>query len=425
VRRLSLWMRAHPMVGDTLIALLIAGVDVGLFVSVAVYGDGNIPPWYLTLPVDLAMGLPLAFRRRYPMTVAYVVLAVSIPHSMLQLGFGSLAGSAIAVYSMVVYVERRKAACYLALQLLTTVVQLTLDWQTDTWVSLAIVSLMLALCWVLGEFVGARQAYHAELEARLHLLETERDQAGRIAVAAERSRIARELHDVVAHAVSVIVVQADGASYAVRSNPELAERAVQTISHTGREALAELRRLLEVLRSENTDGEPRIPQPDARSLAELVERVRGAGLPVRLEIDSALTGLPAGVSLGLYRIVQESLTNTLKHAGRGARAEVLIRRSGDLVEVEVLDDGAGKAPALVAPERLSANREMPGQGESSNATAGGSRARSQTGTEAGLPGGNGVIGMRERAHLFGGALEVGPQAGGGWRVHASLPIRLP
>src|SRR5262249_51333183 len=133
--------------------------------------------------------------------------------------------------------------------------------------------LALALCWVFGEFVGARRAYQAEVEARLHLLETERDQQAKIAVAEERARIARELHDVVAHAVSVIVVQADGAAYAVRSQPELAERAVKTISATGREALTELRRLLGVLRSEQEEDQERTPQPGTRSLSELAERV--------------------------------------------------------------------------------------------------------------------------------------------------------
>ena len=155
------------------------------------------------------------------------------------------------------------------------------------------VVLALAFCWALGEFVGARRAYQAEVEQRLALLEVERDHQARMAVAAERARIARELHDVVAHAVSVIVVQADGAAYAVRSQPELAERAVQTISATGREALTELRRLLGVLRSEEAEGEL-TPQPGTQSLSELAERVRAVGLPVRLEIVGDVDDLPAG-----------------------------------------------------------------------------------------------------------------------------------
>jgi signal transduction histidine kinase len=381
------------MVGDSLLAALLLLVDLMLFLVESLQPHGTMKPWYVAVPVDLAMTLPIAYRRRYPRTVAYAVLAVGILHSSLELGIGSLTASAIALYTLVVYVGRKQAGWYLAAQVVASAVQLTLTWDGSAWVAVAIVSLAFAFCWVLGEFVGARRAYHAEVEARLHLLETERDQASRIAVAQERGRIARELHDVVAHAVSVIVVQADGASYAVHSNPELAERAVQTISNTGREALAELRRLLQVLRNEDTAGVPRIPQPDAESLAELVERVRQAGVPVRLEIEGTLAGLPAGVSLGVYRIVQESLTNTLKHAGQGARADVRILRGEELIDVVVSDDGAGKATAMVPAERA-------------------------------LPGGNGVIGMRERANVYGGSLAVGPAPGGGWRVHATLPVRL-
>jgi signal transduction histidine kinase len=381
------------MVGDTLLASLLLLVDLLLFVM-----DSNLPrsemkAWFISVPVDIAMTAPLVFRRKYPHSVAYLAFAIGIAHSALHLGMGSLAAGAISLYTLVVYVGRRQAGCYLGAQLAGTAVQLALTWTPGNLVVAVIVALTFAFCWVLGEFVGARQAYHAEVEARLHLLETERDQAGRIAVAQERSRIARELHDVVAHAVSVIVVQADGASYAVRSNPDLAERAVQTISHTGREALAELRRLLQVLRNEDATGGPRVPQPDADSLAELAERVRLAGVPVRLDIEGTLAGLPAGVSLGLYRIMQESLTNTLKHAGHGARAQVLIKREPDLVEIEIVDDGAGKARALLP-------------------------------TQSALPGGNGVIGMRERAHVYGGSLDAGPAPGQGWRVHATLPVRL-
>ncbi|WP_422652907.1 sensor histidine kinase [Amycolatopsis sp.] len=383
-------MRAHPMVGDSLVAALLLLADLLLLVLDATTPHPTIKPWYVTVPLDVAVVVPVAFRRKYPLSSAYAIAVVGIAHSSLQLGISSLAAAAIALYTLVVYVGRRMALYYLLVQLAVMAVQFALDWGDNNWLTLVLIGLTFAFSWLLGEFVGARRAYHNEVEARLHLLETERDQASRIAVAEERGRIARELHDVVAHAVSVIVVQADGASYAVRSNPDLAERAVQTISRTGREALTELRRLLAVLRDDTT-GHPRIPQPDADSLVELTERVEQAGVRVRLTVDGTLTGLPAGVSLGLYRIVQESLTNTLKHAGPGARADVRIHREGDLIEVDVVDDGAGKANALVMVERE-------------------------------LPGGNGVIGMRERANVYGGSLDVGPEPGGGWHVHAALPV---
>ncbi|MEV6879175.1 sensor histidine kinase [Amycolatopsis sp. NPDC051128] len=383
------------MAGDSVLAVLLGLVDLLLFAADGLTEIPELPPWYVAVPVNIAMVAPLVFRRRSPLWSAYVVLVISTVHATLLLGIGSVAGLAMSIYSVVVYVGRRQGLVFVGAVVVASALQLALD-QTD---ELVITSLFLAfgiaLCWTLGEFVGARRAYDVEVEARLHLLETERDQATRIAVAEERGRIARELHDVVAHAVSVMVVQADGASYAIQSDPELAQRALQTISETGRGALGELRRLLDVLRSDDGDGEPRVPQPDAHALADLAERMRASGVPVELEIDE-LGDLPAGVSLGVYRIVQESLTNTLKHAGRGATAAVRVRRTGDLVEVLVSDDGAGRVPQLVP-----AGRRDPR-----------------------LPGGNGLIGMRERAHVYGGTLEVGPAAGGGWQVRAALPVRL-
>jgi signal transduction histidine kinase len=395
------------MVGDSVLAALLGLMDLAIYVASlppsvppsaeplpATTPPGTLP-WFVVITLDVAMVTPLVFRRKYPLTVAYAVLVVSIPHSVLELGLSSAFAGMIALYTAVVYAGRRQAALYVLALVSVTGLQLVLQRQQDIVVISLFLVFAIALCWVLGEFVGARRAYQSEVEARLHLLETERDQAARIAVGEERGRIARELHDVVAHAVSVMVVQADGASYAITSNPELAARALTTISETGRGALAELRRLLDVLRNEDGDGEPRVPQPNAEALVELAERIRASGLAVNLDIDGDLGDLPAGVSLGVYRIVQESLTNALKHAGRGAKASVLVHRNGDVMEIDVTDDGAGRANSLVTASAA-----------------------------AGVPGGNGLIGMRERAHVFGGTLDVGPGAGGGWRVHAKLPIKL-
>ncbi len=387
-------MRAHPMAGDSVLAVLLGLFDLMLFAAGGLDEVVGLPPWYVAVPVNIAMVLPLVFRRRSPLWSAYTVLVISIVHATLQLGIASVAGLAMSIYSVVVYAGRRQGLVFVGAVVAASAVQLALD-QTELVISVLFLAFGIALCWTLGEFVGARRAYDVEVEARLHLLETERDQATRIAVAEERGRIARELHDVVAHAVSVMVVQADGASYAIQSNPELAQRALQTISETGRGALGELRRLLDVLRSDDADGEPRVPQPDAHAVAELADRMRTAGVPVELELGE-LGDLPAGVSLGIYRIVQESLTNTLKHAGRGATASVRVHRTGDLVEVLVSDDGAGRVPQLVPARRRDPR----------------------------LPGGNGLIGMRERAHVYGGTLDVGPAPGGGWQVRAALPVRL-
>jgi signal transduction histidine kinase len=387
-----MWMKAHPMVGDTLLALLLSIFDLLLLLA-----RGDAPPdvgptpavWYISIPTIFGVVAPIVVRRKHPLWAAYLVTVLAIPHSLLALGVAGLAASSIALYTLVAYVGRKQALLYLAVTVIITGVQTPLQMERTSEVVTSYVfgGLMFAFCWALGEFVGARRAYHAEVEQRLTLLETERDQQAQIAVAAERARIARELHDVVAHAVSVIVVQADGAAYAVHSNPELAERAVQTISATGREALAEMRRLLGVLRSEDGGGGERTPQPGTQSLAELAERVRAVGLPVQLDIVGNVDDLPAGVGLGIYRIVQEALTNSLKHAGPGTAATVKVARVGDRVELNISDNGRRKAGALV-----------------------------------GVSGGNGLIGMRERALMFGGTLDAGPRPGGGWQVSASLPF---
>lgn len=396
VRKLSLWMRAHPTVGDGLIAVLLALLDGFIYTAAQLNPHApGMPAWYITIPVDIAMVAPLVIRRKYPLVSSYLILLIGAVHSLLELGATSLITGTMAVYTLVVYTTRKHAAVFVTILAVGSGVQLFFQYEDEFLLQFLAMGVLTAFPWVLGEFVGARRAYQRELEARLALLETERDQAARMAVSQERGRIARELHDVVAHSVSVIVVQADGASYALRTSPELAERAVHTISETGRSALAELRRLLDVLRNEDATGEPRVPQPDTDELAELVDRVRAAGLDVRVDLDGDLGTLPAGVSLGVYRIVQESLTNTLKHAGDGARAVVTVRRSEAGVCVEVSDDGAGKAHQLTP-----------------------------VGDETASQGGNGVIGMRERAQVYDGSLEAGPDPGGGWRVRAVLPAGL-
>jgi signal transduction histidine kinase len=384
-------MKAHPIFGDSAIACALTLLDLLIFVSRAwASNPGQEPrPWYVTIPIIIGVVAPMALRRRHPVAVAYVTVLFGIPHSLLELGIASLFTACIALYTLVAYVGRKQAALFVLANALINGIQVPLqfDDRADVISTMIVVVLMFALCWVFGEFVGARRAYHEEVERRLALLEVERDHQARMAVAEERARIARELHDIVAHAVSVIVVQADGAAYAVHTKPELAERAVKTISATGREALTELRRLLGVLRSEDAEGEL-TPQPGTRSLAELAERVRAVGLPVRLELVGEVDDLPAGVGLGIYRIVQEALTNSLKHAaGPGTRAVVRVVRSGDQVTLDITDNGQQPVRSLV-----------------------------------GVAGGNGLIGMRERALVFGGSLDAGPGPYGGWHVRARLPL---
>ena len=229
-----------------------------------------------------------------------------------------------------------------------------------------------------------RRAYYAALEGRAARLERERDAQAQIAAAAERARIARELHDVVAHNVSVMVVQADGASYALDNSPERARQALLAIASTGRQALTEMRRMLGVLRSD--DGATGVaPLPGIAQLGELLEQTRATGLAVSFTVQGVPAPLPGGLALAAYRIVQESLTNTRKHGGPAASAEVLLRYCEDALTLQITDDGHGAATAADGA-------------------------------------GHGLTGMRERVALYSGTLDAGPLPGGGYQVTARLPV---
>jgi signal transduction histidine kinase len=242
---------------------------------------------------------------------------------------------------------------------------------------------------VLVVSVRQRRALLGSLHEKAARLEFERDQQGRLAAAAERARIAREMHDIVAHNLSVMIALADGATYAMDSSPERAAQATQRVSQTGREALVEMRRLLGVLR-EGSAEQPLEPQPSLGRLDELLARVHAAGIPVTMELDGDPQDLADGVQLTVFRVAQEALTNTLKHAVRPTRAHLALSCHPGRVELEVTDSGGGRAPA-----------------------AAGGRARAAAG-------GRGLHGMRERAASYGGKLEAGPRPQGGWRVHLHL-----
>jgi signal transduction histidine kinase len=269
----------------------------------------------------------------------------------------------------------------------------------------------------LGLWIGSRRTYMRtlmdraeDLEREREVLEREQEERSRQAVAVERARIARELHDVVAHHVSVMVIQAGAAEANLPLDAPAARQAVQAIGETGREAMAEMRRLLGLLRSEASfepspdapkgsnegpaaDAE-RSPQPGLSDLASLADRTREAGVDVSVEVNGTAHRLPAGVDLSAYRVVQEALTNTLRHAGPGTRASVRIAFEPESLAVEVTDDGRGR-PAVA------------------------SLGRSRSGV------GHGLLGMRERVMLYGGRLVTGPLPGGGFRVTATFPLEGP
>jgi signal transduction histidine kinase len=237
--------------------------------------------------------------------------------------------------------------------------------------------------WALGAYAQTRRRYVRELQQRAAAAEREREQLAWIAVHEERASIARELHDIVAHSVSVMLVGVRGARDVLRSAPETAEETLARVERSGEQSLGELRRILALLREPQQTAESR-PQPSLAELDELVASYRDAGLPVRLEVIGEPLRLPGGVELSVYRIVQEALTNTLKHADPSNVTVTLAFRDARL-ELEVVDDGTPTTPG--------------------SATTG-----------------QGIIGMRERVALLGGELQTGPREGGGFRVAAQLPL---
>jgi signal transduction histidine kinase len=236
-----------------------------------------------------------------------------------------------------------------------------------------------------GTAMQNRRLYAEQMEERASLLERERDEEAQRAVAEERLRIAQELHDVVAHSMGVIAVQAGVGAHVIDNDPAEAKKSLEAISHTSRSTLAEIRRMLGVLRED--EGAEYTPAPGLADLERLVRDVRGAGVEVDVHVAGARNELPPGVDFTAYRIVQEALTNVLKHAGP-ARASVTIGYESDALAVEVVDDGRG------------VNGRAP-------------------------DGGHGLMGMRERVSVYGGTFEAGPRAGGGFRVAVRLPYGAP
>src|SRR5579884_2099928 len=360
------WLHRHPRL-----------VDLGL--AAATFAVGAAAATRHAHPVaGIVLGalasLVLLWRRRRPAEVVAAVAAATI--ATIASGAWPVPFQlAIAVFSLgaaqAAYARRVAAAAVAA----TVATLLVAGQELGT---TAFHALFLAAAWFLGDSVGSRRAYVREIEEKAARLERERESEARRAAAEEQARIARELHDVVAHALSVIVVQAGAADDVFDSDPSRTREAVRAIDASARAALRDLRRVLGVLQIE-TEYEP---QPGLDQLDRLVERVRATGIAVALEVDGAPRVLPAPVELSAYRIVQEALTNTLKHAG-ARRVDVRVAY-GDELRLEIADDGHGQA------------------------NGGGS--------------GSGLIGMRERVAMLGGTVTAGSAPGGGYRVAASIPL---
>jgi signal transduction histidine kinase len=374
--RLSSMSARFPWALDALIVATI----VGLGTLRAPDSSHDLKAWLFTV----ALALPLSWRRRYPERVFAVIAVIALVQWALDvIAFGDSA-LLVALYTVAATRPLRTAlaaGAVLELGVVMAIVRWTHDGGSPEDGFVALSGLATAAA-VLGVNVQHREALLGSLRERAARLEAERDQQGRLAAAAERSRIAREMHDIVAHNLSVMIALADGATYAVHESPEQAEIATRSASRIGREALTEMRRLLGVLRDDDHAGE-RAPQPGIGQVDQLVEQVRAAGLPTTLTVAGAPAGhVSDGLQLATYRIVQEALTNTLKHAGDGAEAVVELRWLGPGLQIVVTNTGA-PVPSPAAE-------------------------------------GGGLRGMRERAAVYDGALDAGPLPGGGWRVEAQL-----
>ncbi|QFG22518.1 sensor histidine kinase [Actinomadura sp. WMMB 499] len=381
VGRMWEWLRGKtPLVDAFLMAPL------ALFSLPGVLGGAYGVPVVTYVAVTAGLLLPLVLRRTWPRPVFVAVVLVA--------GVQCLAGivplpANIAVLTVLYTVTagftlRWGVAAAVVVEV--GAVMATFRYPSgaeDRQITFAMLTVVTAGVWLLGLHMRTRRAYLRSLEERAERLERERDAEVKVAMAAERASIARELHDVVAHNVSVIVVQADGASYAIEHDVGRARQALEAISTTGRYALGEMRRLLGVLR-EDDDAGAYAPQPGVAELDDLVGQVRASGLPVTFEVDGMPPGLSEGRQLTVFRIVQEALTNTLKHGGPRVSATVRLRYGGDAVEIRVDDDGRGAAA-------------------------------SDDGR------GHGLVGMRERAAVYGGTVRAAPRAGGGFGVLARIP----
>ena len=372
--------RVDPLIWDS----LLAGALFVLAVLGATFGgngpDGTPratpgPGAYVLLVLGCA---PLVFRRRRPVTVLSLVGAATAALAALETGADLALSLVVASFTAAAYVDRERfQRAVVPLAIVAAVASLVLAFPGTNWVEVLVGTTFSA---GLPMLVG-RIAYN-----RRRRIVGDRDRAARDAVAAERSRIARELHDAVAHAMSVMVVQAGAARTVIDRDPEAAKAAIARVEETGRDGLTEMRRLIGILTDPGT-GADLMPQPGLAQLDPLLETVRGAGVSVEAVSRGHPRILPPSADLTAYRVVQEALTNVVKHAG-GAHARVLLDWSPDALVIEVADDGRGGDPEGAA----------------------------------GGPVGHGLIGMRERVALYGGSLETGARPGGGFVVRARLPL---
>jgi signal transduction histidine kinase len=382
-----LWFKNHPLVTDGLFALIIAIPTV--ISSFEAYDSSDSLVWATNTPFwrplfALLSVAPLWFRRRYPAVVLGTVIVFQALCDLTSTVSNGWAGVLIAGYTLAAHIdgERRRMLLWATA---ATVVAYTLVALVDSNTSFsdtASFAVAMVGAFAIGDNMRQRRARVANLAERAERAEREQEMLAHQRVTEERTRIAREMHDVVAHSVSMMTIQAAAARRQLHRNPAQAEAALETIETTGRTAMDEMRRILGVLRSER-DVAGFAPQPSLASLPELI--AADAFLPISASIDDDFSGVPASTQLAAYRLVQEALTNIRRHAGAITAVRVTAHRVGSELSVEVTDDGRG---ASVTPNAQ----------------------------------GFGLIGMRERVAIANGRLEAGPRSGGGWRIAASFDL---
>ena len=348
---------------------------------------GTGAPTGPAIVLAVVAGGSLVLRRSAPLAVLATTLAATVAIVALDED-PSGASVLIALYTTAALRERRVSLAALAVTAATaaTLSAVAADAPgRDTSATFgAIIAVVVTVgVWGLGAYAQTQRRYRRELQERAASAEREREQLARIAVHEERASIARELHDIVAHSVSVMLVGVRGARDVLRTSPDTADDTLARVEQSGEQSLAELRRILALLREPAQRTESR-PQPSLAELNELAASYREAGLPVRLEVIGRPKPLPGGVELSVYRIVQEALTNALKHSAP-ASVTVTLGYHDSHLELEVVDDGSPAAPGAATT-------------------------------------GQGLVGMRERVALLGGELQTGPREGGGFRVAARLPV---
>lgn len=401
--RLFAFARSQALLMDTLLAVVLFVLSV-------------LP---LSTDADVGFSLlliaPLIFRRALPLFTFGLVTTVGLFQLVVFYGLLPANVSALVViYTIAAYGERWASQLVLVTGLVGAPLGAGVYYGPgvyggiDVFVTVTFtIAVSVVAAWALGTLRRSRLQQVTGQAEQARLREQEQQQELRLAASTERARIAREMHDVVAHSLSVVIAQADGGRYAGRESPETALKTLETIAETGRQALSDMRGLLGILRDDRTALHA--PQPHIADIPVLVEEVRASGLDVDLLVEGEPRPLPAGPSLAAYRIVQESLTNVLKHAGPACRAWVRVQWRVEALELSVIDDGRGASAAMAAP----------GNAENGQPASDGSGW-----SEAAVPRpgpGHGLTGMYERTTLYGGRLHAAPRSGGGFAVHAVIP----